>query len=364
MPKPRARGQRAQRVLTPLIIALGPLLSAAVLTALAFYMFRSDQGAAFKGLNPLENTVILALAGALIALLMAALGLALYNSARKAQNARDEALAEGLTRLARIDSLVRRIGQRGEWREAAAATWARRQRRALEATAALTEPRANLQRVASDIWAGMSQPGAPIDAYTALRLARESAVASAALGAAVDDLCALLAAPQVELDEMKSAGDAIFEDLSALDDLARHARLMLSVAAGDEGEALTGAIPAQRAQPQPPTIDPGTTGAHPAAGQQPPMPSRGSGALGGAPIPPRTAQRPAIRGAGDPGWSTSGRLPQANPGDSGPLRRPPSPRDQRQRPPERGHEWRAGDSGPHWRDPRNRGDNNSRWLND
>jgi hypothetical protein len=373
----------------PLIVAIGPLICALTLTTLAFFMFQAQtsRGAqAPSGLEPLEYTVILALSGALIALLMGALGLNLHNRARKAQEMRDEALAEGLARVERIESLVKRVSQRGEWREAAATAWIRREQRSLETIKAMAEPREALQRAAGDIWAGMSQPGMPLDMRTALGLTRQSAIAGAALGAALDELQAQLIALPADLDEMRAAGDTFYQELNALEEATRHLRLMLAVAAGGESDALTSHTKAVRppAHAESPyetkvlgVVSPSERGGM--------GPDGIGGAMGGPRISPpggiqpgksmgQTGMRPAIR---DPreaqqgpytprqGWPNSPSTPPRGPnpggqsgqgprqpgmaGPSGPIGPQPG---------------QPGESGPRWRDPRGRDDNNSRWLND
>lgn len=397
MPRARASLQRAPRALTPLAVAIGPLICAVTLTALAFFMFKAQVEATHQAsfnLTPLEYTVILALAGALIALLMGALGLTLHNRARRAQEIRDEALAEGLARLARIEELAKRIGQRGEWREAAAMAWMRRQRRSLEAINAMAEPRAALQRAASDIWAGMSQPGAPLDARSALGLTRQSAISGAALGAALDELQAQLIGLPVELDEMKAAGDTLFQELNALEEATRHMRLMLNIAAGAESEALTGHMPAQRSSVATKSpfetrvlgaVSPGERGnlepnalngavdsARVTPPQAPPAgwPSSATG-IRGATHDQR--QRPRWPGGADlppldpdtrdsrlrPPGGQSGKWPR-QPGQPGRPGTPPSPSDGR---PPAGPQPES-ESGSQWRDPRRRDDTNSHWLND
>jgi hypothetical protein len=372
MPRARAFPLHTPRALTPVIVAIGPLICAVTLTTLAFFMFQAQAGASRRGqlsaqFSPLEYTVILALAGALVALLMASLGLALHNRARKAQEMRGEALNEGLSRLGRIDDLARRIEQRGEWREEAANAWMRRQRRALESTAAMAGPRANLQRVASDIWAGMSQPGAPLTPAMAMRLARESAVAGAALGAAVDDLYAQLTASTVELDEMKSAGDTIFADLNAIEEVTRHTRLMFSLAAGAESEALTKVLPAQRPQQSAKgTGRLGMTGKAPAVNAGGMAPAGQSGAPDGARMAPadwQTGRFPVARDDRQ-AWPNSGSFPAIDRGESGQRQHPAGQSGQWPRRPGGGPEQRGGESGPQRPDPRRRDDNSSKWLND
>ena len=122
-----ATHRHSQRTLMPFILVAGPLLSALTLTAVGYVMFRTQAMAGAAGQSttailsgPLEYTVILALAGALVSLLMAALGLTLYGRARKATDAKDQALAESVKGLAALERIMLRIVERGERREAAA----------------------------------------------------------------------------------------------------------------------------------------------------------------------------------------------------------------------------------------------------
>jgi hypothetical protein len=357
----------ATRTFLPVLVMVGPLLCATALTGLGYLMFRAQADAATSGVtspfsSPLAYTVILALAGALLALVFGGLGLMLYNRSRMGIEAREQALAEGMERLATVDQIARRIALRGERRETVSVAWGRRQREALAAMNGLAGPRAALQRVAGDIWAGVSQPGAPLDAPTAMRMARESAVAAAALGAALDDLRALVSAPSLEVDEIIAIDDALVADLIALDELTSETRRALEAATGHmaavraksdsrwrdlvyrHGDAPAVSAPqlAKRLADHPmetshrgPALPPApsASGKWPAAQdpghQRPPAPSGPSGRL--------NADAPQIRPPG-----SSGKWPR----------------------PQTGNGPRPESSQPQWPAPRDRDDNASRWLND
>lgn len=357
----------ASRTFLPVLMMVGPLLCAVALTGLGYLMFRAQAAASASGSNspfssPLAYTVILALAGALMALLFGGLGLMVYNRSRAGIEAREQALAESMERMTAVDQIARRIALRGERRETVSVAWSRRQREALAAMNGLAGPRAALQRVAGDIWAGVSQPGAPLDAPTALRMARESAVAAAALGAALDDLRTLVSAPSLEVDEIVAIDEALVADLIALDELTSETRSAL--------EAATGHMVSVRVKSDSRWRD--LVYRH---GDQPPV--------GEPKLAKRHADRPmdtTHRGPSlPPTPSTSGKWPAAQ--DTG-RQRPPAPggpsgRLNADTPPIRpahsSGEWPRPQSGngprpessqPQWPAPRDRDDSASRWLND
>lgn len=169
----------------------------------------------------LEYTVILAMAGALLALVTVAIGLTLTGREQAAQ----ASLADGRLRVA-IDALTATqthyTTQRGQ-RE-----WVGRRidaaRDHLERLmTTLANDRVALQEATSDVWAGVSHPGAPVDPATAMRLARENAVVAARIGSrlnevdiAVADLFANLDASD-EFDQMLE--EALAQTESAIADL-------------------------------------------------------------------------------------------------------------------------------------------------
>ncbi len=367
MPHTRVPSQRAPHTLIPLIVVLGPLLCALTLTALGYVMFRAQasagatsQSATATLSSPLEYTVILALAGALVSLLMAMLGLALYSRARRGAEAREKALAEGLDRLAALDRIIQRIAERGEWREAAATAWARRQRDALAQLSAMVGPRAALQRIAGDIWAGLSHPGAPLDASTALRMARESAVASAALGAALDDLRSLMVSSPAEVDAIEAIDDALVEDLIALEELARRTRRALAVAIGESG-ALPGSDASRQEDEAPvPFSAPAASEGRPAiAPAETATDASRRARRAENPISPNpliNGERPLTKDTGATWPPPVNGWPVGSEGPSAPNMRPAGSSGQWPRYP--------GDASGPGREPRDRDDNSSRWLND
>lgn len=371
----RAPQRHSQRTLMPFILVVGPLLSALTLTAVGYVMFRAQATAGATGqsateilFGPLEYTVILALAGALVSLVMAALGLALYGKARKATDAKELALSEGLEGLAALERIMLRIVERGERREAAASAWARGQRDAFARMSAMMGPRAALQRVASDIWAGMSQPGAPLDAPTALRMARESAVAAAALGAALDELRALMATSPAEVDAIEAIDDALIEDLVALEELTRQTRHAI-MSAGVEGAAIAGNRTSDGEEPVavPSFVSEGpegrlSTGSMERASEGRRDIPRPAGA--NSRNPQIDERRAPARDAG-PAWPPSVES-RSSAGQGNGVRdaRPAGSSGQWPRQPEDPGGLRGDDSNVRRRGPRDRDDSGSRWLND
>lgn len=370
-----ATSRRAPRALTPFIVVVGPLLCALSLTALGYVMFRAQAVADTSGQStmatlsgPLEYTVILALAGALVSLLMALLGLALYGKARKATEARESALAEGIERLTALDRITRRIAERGERREAAASAWTRRQRGAFAQLSAMGGPRAALQRITGDIWAGVSHPGAPLDAPTALRMARESAVAGAALGAALDDLRSLMASSPAEIDAIEAIDDALVEDLIALEELTRQTRLAIGKATEVRGANQERNLSEVEDGTLTPPLAPLSTGRQPAinSDEWAPEESRSFRRPGDLnPLNPQTGEeRPTVKDAGVAwpppvaGWPVGreGSVPPNAPAAGSSGKWPRQVGDV--------GEQRGTDSSARWPEPRERDDSNSRWLND
>jgi hypothetical protein len=363
MKRTRTRGPSDARTFIPLLVMTGPLLCAAALTGLGYMMFRMQAGATPGVIDPLEYTVILALEGALASLVLGVLGMLAYNRSRVGIEAREQALTEGMERLAAVDEIARRVAHRGERREAVAIAWTRRQREALSAMNGLAGPRATLQRVASDIWAGVSQPGAPLDGPTALRMARECAVAAAALGAALDDLRALVSAPSAEVDEIAAIDDALVADLIALDELTSQTRHALEAATGHV--AAVRALSDSRLRDIPYLNDSVPLDGDPWLATRSAEHTPGSPPLGAAPPPisPASGKWPAPQDPGRqrppaPGGS-SGRL-----GGGAPGFRPGGSSAQWPRPPQDASGPRGEAAPPPWQSPRDRDDSSSRWLND
>lgn len=379
MPHSRSTRSRSQRSLTPFVIALGPLVCALALSAVGYALFRQEAqvGAVTRGSSvalsgPMEYTIILALAGALISLLVALVGFILYGRERTAAKATDLALAEVAERAEALNHVARRMAEHGAQRETAVTAWARRQRDAHALLSTLDARRLALQRVTGDIWAGVSNPGAPLDAATAFRLARESAVAASALGSELDELRAVMAASRASSAAIEAIDDTLVDDLIAVEQFAQETRHSLAVVAGSSAgassarggvrrspsDALSGQDAGTAGRPAvhpeammadspridtrkgaaiPPRPQPGISGAHPAVGRQP-----------HAEPPAASGQLPVARGeAPNPLFAQSS--------DRWPFRPEDTMRQERRD--------QDGSSGrrPQPRDPE---DSSSRWLND
>ena len=374
MPHTPPSHSRAPRSYVPLIVCLGPLLCTAALSALGYMLFRAQAEASVVGRGsiaglsgPLEYTIVLALAGALLSLLMAMLGLALYGRSQKTTRAAEHALAEAAVGAEAIAAVARRVAEHGARRDVVADEWARRQRDTVALLAALDGRRAALQRVTGDIWAGLSHPGAPLDPSMALRLARESAVAGAALGSHLDELRALLGASRAEAGAIEAIDDALIQDLITVQRLAKETYATLQGAdarAGSSGGKLVGSraapgsayrvAPATTVQP---VVDPGMR-----TGELPRTATRQGQAV---PRQPYGAERAPGVDAG-PAWppppgpeaqrEQDGGPPSARPA-APPARWPFRPEDARKA-------QAKEDSSLRPREPRNRDESSSRWLND
>lgn len=374
MPHARTSHSRAPRTLVPLIVSLGPLLCTLALSALGYVLFRAQAQASSVGRGPiaglsgpLEYTIVLALAGALVSLLTAMLGLALYGRSQKRARAAERALAEATVGAEAIAAVARRVAEHGARRDAVAEEWARRQRDAVALLAALDGRRAALQRVTGDIWAGLSHPGAPLDAAMALRLARESAVAGAALGSHLDELRALLAASRAESGAIETIDDALIEDLITVQRLAKETYAMLqgfgegSVPSGGKlvgSRAAAGSpyrvAPATTVQP---VVDPGMR-----TGDLPRVDTRQGKAI---PRQPYGAERAPGVDAGLAWPPPPGAGGQREQEGGSPSVRPVAPQELWPFRPEDARRAQAKeDSSARPREPRNRDDNSSRWLND
>lgn len=169
----------------------------------------------------LEYTVILAMAGALLALVTVAVGLLLHGREQSAQ----QPLAGERVRAA-LDALD--VAQADCAAQAEQRAWlgrrlanGRGQMQRLMATLAVD--RVALQETTSDVWAGVSHPGAPVDPAIAMRLARENAVVAARIGSRLNDVDAIAAGLFADLgaadDLDQRMDDALAEADAALDDL-------------------------------------------------------------------------------------------------------------------------------------------------
>lgn len=376
MPRMRPPRSRAPRALTPLVIALGPALCALALTALGYVLFQMQArqavaGAAGRGATatlsgPLQYTIVLALAGALLALLVTVVGLALYGRERKAARATEQTLAAVAGRAEALDVLAWRVAEHGTQRETAASAWARGQWEAQALLGALDERRATLQRITNDIWAGASNPGSPMDAATAYRLARESAVAGAALGSTLDELRSAMSATRARAGDVEAIDDMLIEDLVTVERMAQETHHSLAVVAGSTGGALKGAAaPAAtsdasgRTAARLPALVPDEARVRTQQGRaiSPRQPADVAGASGA---------HPALAWPSSPPSTTSGRLPSAGVEDS-PDARPAGPAKRwpfRTEDLDRQERRDVSDSNARGHGPRNPGDSSSRWLND
>lgn len=149
---------------------------------------------------PLEYTVILAMAGALLSLLTVAIGLSLYG--RGGAGTQAEQMRAALATLDEAEAACETQMAQREWVSRRLDAGRRRLRHALTT---LAVDRIALQDTTSDIWAGVSHPGAPIDPATALRLAREGAVVAARVGSRLNDFDVI--------------ADNLFNDLEVADEI-------------------------------------------------------------------------------------------------------------------------------------------------
>lgn len=197
-------------------------------------------------LAPLQYAVVLAMAGALLTLLTAAIGLALVGRAdARAEAAQAERVRAAIETLDDAQSACAAQTSQRQWISQRLAAGERRIRQVITG---LAVDRVALQETTSDVWAGVSQPGAPISPAAAIRLARENAVVAARIGS--------------HLNDFDTATDTLFADLEVasevdglLDDaLARMAAAISAARAiiGEEPEPTEPAEPAQVRRPAPP----------------------------------------------------------------------------------------------------------------
>ncbi len=154
-------------------------------------------------LVPMQYSVVLAMAGALLTLLTVAIGLALTGrSEARAEAAMAERVRVALEALDDAQSACAEQSAQREWisRQLAA-----RQQRLRQVITALAVDRVALQETTSEVWAGVSQPGAPISPIAAMRLARENAVVAARIGS--------------HLNDFDTATDALFADMETADEV-------------------------------------------------------------------------------------------------------------------------------------------------
>lgn len=150
----------------------------------------------------LQYTMILAMAGALMVLLTAAIGLSMYTRSAAAVSRPSEQLRGALASLAMVEANWATQMEQRAWVDRRLAAGGHRLQRLM---VSLANERIALQEASSDLWAGMSHPGAPIEPAMALRLAREGAVVAARVGSRLNDFDAVT--------------DALLDDLAASQDV-------------------------------------------------------------------------------------------------------------------------------------------------
>ena len=134
---------------------------------------------------PLEYTVILAMAGALLSLLTVAIGLMLHGrSSAAGEQVQAEQLRVAVASLAEAEASCATQLEQREWVSRRLASGRRHLEQLMDS---LADDRVALQEATSEIWAGVSHPGAPVDPATAMHLAREGAVIAARVGSRLND---------------------------------------------------------------------------------------------------------------------------------------------------------------------------------
>lgn len=118
--------------------------------------------------------------------------------------------------------------------------------------ATMANDRLALQDATSDIWAGVSHPGAPVDPATAMRLAREGAVVAARVGSRLDDFDAVTNALVADLtasdDVDATLGDALAQTTAAIDEI----RAALGLTPEDARTSAATSLPRRPAAPSDP----------------------------------------------------------------------------------------------------------------
>lgn len=185
--------------------------------------------------TPLQYTFILAMAGALLVLTTVAIGLGMGGRAGSTTS---------VQRTDQVDAAVALFATaEAEWtaqmsqREDVSRRLAMGSHRLQRLMATLANDRLALQDNASDIWAGVSHPGAPIDAGTALHLAREGAVVAARIGSRLNDIDELTDALLDDLDASHEVDESLADALNR----AEEALAALRMATGVSTAAAAGA---------------------------------------------------------------------------------------------------------------------------
>lgn len=216
--------------------------------------------------TPLEYTVILAMAGALLTLITVAVGLMLHGrSARASDTLDDERVRAAVATLAQAQAAYAEQMEQREWVGKRLATGRRHMQRLMTSLAA---DRVALQDATADIWAGVSHPGAPIDPAVAMRLAREGAVVAARIGARLNDFDAVSSALFADLttaDEVDATLDTTLAQTDAT--IAELRALTGEEAAAPHDPFATNRLEAQRLRTgQTPSVAPTRAQARPQTG--------------------------------------------------------------------------------------------------
>ncbi len=336
----------------------------------------------------LEYTVILAMAGALLALLTGAVGLALHGRGGAGEAMRTEWLRAAVASLASSEAACATQLEQRTWVARRLSIGRNHMQRLM---ISLASDRVALQNTTSDIWAGISHPGAPIDPASAVHLAREGAVVAARVGSRLNDIDAVAAGLFADLDAADEVDALLSEalaqtqagvaELRALTDSAQTGPVANEsasepVSASYAGmPARPGARPAAHADYFATNVleaQHGRTGQYPTPMPDgPPRQTRGYRAvrpesaqqraplgdqptIGHQPAPGQSQQRRRASGMGASGVNHQ----QSKAGSDshyGASDKPPAPRKPRQAP------KRKPDQPP---DGRNRDSSGSRWLND
>lgn len=318
----------------------------------------------------LQYTIILAMAGALLSLLTVAVGLALNGRGAASEPQREEQLRLAVASLADAEAACAMQMEQRDWIGRRLATGRRHLERLMTS---LAVDRVALQDAASNIWAGVSHPGAPIDPATALHLAREGAVVAARVGSRLNDFDTVTSALFADLETANEVDAMLDDTLAQTEDAIAALREMTEA---DESDAATtrqfgppsmpgdpyetNVLEAQRRRPNPlPTRTPAPT-PHQTGGYRAVRPESSQhrtiidrGATG---QPPAAGQSQYRRPGG---MGASGQHRQPGPaGSSGRHRAPDHP--QPPRPPR--YTPRPNPNVPP--ESRDRGSSGSRWLND
>lgn len=235
--------------------------------------------------GPLEYTIILALAGSLLALLTVAVGLMLTGRGAVTGAGAAPDLSRLRAALAHLDDAAQACAAQANQREWLGRRLSGGRQNLAELSATLTDDRLTLQDSATDIWAGMSQPGAPMDPHAALRLAREGAVVAARLGS--------------RLEDFDTVTEALLSDLAAADDVDAMLTMAMAQTEAAMRELRAAALPLLAHDSGPQQARPAVSGRHLDAGADDADDADDAWDTRGAPSPWRargTGVHPTARG--------------------------------------------------------------------